>query len=72
VRKPDADIYRLALDISQMPARQIVYIENTPMFVQIAEGLGIRSILHADYRFTGAKLAALGLQNDAGVLHETS
>jgi putative hydrolase of the HAD superfamily len=71
VRKPDADIYRLALDITQAPARQVVYIENTPMFVQIAEGLGIRSILHTDYRSTCAKLASFGLQNDNGVLHET-
>ena len=66
VRKPDADIYRLALDIAQVPARQVVYIENTPMFVQVAEGLGIRSILHTDYRPTCAKLASLGLQNDGG------
>jgi putative hydrolase of the HAD superfamily len=50
IRKPDADIFRLALDIAQAPAPQVVYIENTPMFVQIAEGLGIRSILHTDYR----------------------
>ena len=48
LRKPDADIFRLALDIAQAPARQVVYIENTPMFVQIAEGLGIRSILHSE------------------------
>jgi putative hydrolase of the HAD superfamily len=72
VRKPDVDIFRLALDIAQAPARQVVYIENTPMFVQIAEGLGIRSILHTDYRSTCAKLASLGLQNDEGVIHETS
>jgi len=71
VRKPDADIFRLALDIAQAPARQVVYIEDTPMFVQIAEGLGIRSILHTDYRSTCAKLASLGLQNDEGVSHET-
>ena len=71
LRKPDADIFRLALDIAQAPARQIVYIENTPMFVQIAEGLGIRSILHTDYKSTCAKLASLGLQNDEGVIHET-
>jgi putative hydrolase of the HAD superfamily len=71
VRKPDADIFRLALDIAQAPARQVVYIENTPMFVQIAEGLGIRSILHTDYRSTCAKLASLGLENDGGVTHET-
>jgi len=43
VRKPDADIFRLALDIAQAPARQVVYIENTPMFVQIAEGLGFEA-----------------------------
>ncbi len=71
-RKPDADIFRLALDIAQAPAGQVVYIENTPMFVQIAEGLGIRSILHTDYRSTCAKLASFGLQNDEGVIHETS
>jgi len=64
LRKPDADIFRLALDIAQAPARQVVYIENTPMFVQIAEGLGIPSILHTDYRSTCAKLASLGLQPD--------
>ena len=71
VRKPDADIFRLALDIAQVPARQVVYIENTPMFVQVAEGLGIRSILHTDYQSTCAKLASLELQNDEGVIHET-
>jgi putative hydrolase of the HAD superfamily len=72
VRKPDADIFRLALDIAQVPARKVLYIENTPMFVQVAEGLGIRSILHTDYTSTCAKLASFGLQNDEGVLHGTS
>ncbi len=71
LRKPDADIFRLALDIAQTPAREVVYVENTPMFVQIAEGLGIRSILHTDYRSTCAKLASFGLQNDEGDTHET-
>ncbi len=72
LRKPDRDIFRLALDIAQTPAGQIVYIENTPMFVQIAESLGIRSILHTDYSSTCAKLASLGLLNDEGVTHEGS
>jgi len=61
IRKPDPDIFRLALDIAQQPPRQIVYIENTPMFVQVAEGLGIRGVLHMDYRSTSAKLASFGL-----------
>jgi putative hydrolase of the HAD superfamily len=68
IRKPDADIFRLALDIAQAPAQQVVYIENTPMFVQIAQGLGIRSILHTDYKSTCAKLISFGLQNDVGVI----
>jgi putative hydrolase of the HAD superfamily len=33
---------------------------NMPMFVQIAEGLGIRSILHTDYQSTSAKLTSFG------------
>jgi len=64
LHKPDVDIFRLALDIAQTPARQIAYVENTPMFVQIAEGLGIRGIVHTDYKSTCAKLAACGLQID--------
>jgi putative hydrolase of the HAD superfamily len=62
--KPDADMFRLTLDIAQTPVPQIVYIDNTPMFVQIAEGMGIPSILHTDSRSSGAKLAALGLRSD--------
>lgn len=72
VRKPDADIFRLALEIAQVPARQVIYIENTPMFVQIAEGLGIQSILHTDYKSTRAILASFGLQHDEGAIHAAS
>ena len=61
LRKPDADIFKLALDIAQIPARQIIYIENTPLFVHIAEGMGIRSVLHTDYKSTCTKLASFGL-----------
>lgn len=61
VRKPDPEIFRLALNISQAHAGQIVYIENTPMYVEIAESLGIQSILHTDYKSTCAKLASFEL-----------
>ncbi len=61
MRKPDANIFRLALDIAQVLPREVVYIENTPMFVEIAEGLGIRSILHTGFDSTRAELASLGL-----------
>ena len=72
LRKPDTEIFRLALDLSQAPVEQVVYIDNTPMFVQIAEGLGMRGIHHTDYESTCAKLASFGLQVDEGGIHETS
>ncbi len=64
LRKPDVDIFRLALDIAQVPVEQIVYIEDTPLFVEIASDLGIRSIRHTDYLATAAALAKLGLTID--------
>jgi len=70
LRKPDVEIFRLAIDIAQAPAAHIIYIENTPLFVQIAESLGIRSILHTDYESTCAKLAAFGLKSGKEVLNE--
>jgi putative hydrolase of the HAD superfamily len=58
----------LALDIAQAPVRQIVYIENTLLFVQVAEDLGFHSILHTDYESTCAKLASFGLVDDEGAI----
>lgn len=63
-RKPDTEIFRLALDIAQVPAEAVIYIENTPMFTEVAEGMGIRSILHNDYKSTCAKLASFGLPSE--------
>ncbi len=71
LRKPDLDIFRLALDVAQTPPERIVYIDNTPIFVEIAEGLGIRGIHHTDYESTRAKLTSLGLRTDEGDTHET-
>jgi putative hydrolase of the HAD superfamily len=72
VRKPDADIFRLALDIAQVSARQVVYVDDRPMFVEIAKTFGMRSLHHTDYPSTRHKLASFRLQYEAGVIHETS
>jgi len=61
-RKPDIDIYRLALDVAQVQSNQVVYIEDRPMFVQVAETMGIHGIRHTDYQATCARLAAFGLK----------
>jgi putative hydrolase of the HAD superfamily len=64
LRKPDPEIWRLALDLAQTPVEQIVYLENTRMFVQVAEDLGIPSILHTDCESTRTRLASFGLRLD--------
>jgi putative hydrolase of the HAD superfamily len=61
-RKPDEDIFRMALDIAQVPVSQVLYIDDSLMFVQIAKSLGIHGIHHTDYKSTCAKLAAFGLE----------
>jgi putative hydrolase of the HAD superfamily len=60
-RKPDEDIYCIALDISQISPDRVVYIEDRAMFVKVAEGLGIRGIHHQDPETTRQRLEELGL-----------
>jgi putative hydrolase of the HAD superfamily len=72
LRKPDANLFRLALDVAHTPAQQVAYVENTPMFVEIATSLGIRSVLHTNYGSTCAKLAALGLRNGEEAVQDAS
>lgn len=59
-RKPDADIFKVALDIAQVPAEKVIYLEDRPLFVQVAATLGIRGIIHEDYTTTKNILATLG------------
>jgi putative hydrolase of the HAD superfamily len=61
MRKPDVEIFKLALDLAQVRPENSIFIDNTPMFIQIAEGLGIHGILHTDCKSTRIKLFNLGL-----------
>ncbi len=61
LRKPDTDIFSLALDIAQVNAGESIYIDNQPIFVEIAEGFGMKGICHTDYGSTSTKLQAFGL-----------
>jgi len=62
-RKPDADIFRIALDIAQVPVQHVVYIEDMQMFVDVAKDLGIRGIHHKNYLSTSDELALMGLKS---------
>ncbi|MDA3810401.1 MAG: hypothetical protein PF518_08745 [Spirochaetaceae bacterium] len=58
----DVDNFRNALDTAEVPVDQVLYIEKTPMLVEAAESLGIKSIFYKDYTSTRMELASFGLQ----------
>ena len=60
-RKPDPDIYHIALDISQSTPDGVIYIDDRPLFVEVAKSLGIQGIIHQDYEITRKELSAWGL-----------
>lgn len=60
-RKPDTDIFRMALDLVQVPPPETVYLEDRAMFVEVARLMGIRSIQHITYESTRDALGVLGL-----------
>lgn len=60
-RKPDEDIFRLALDIAQVPREACVYVDDRPLFVEVARHLGMNAIHHKDLPTTRKALEALGL-----------
>ncbi|MGH7143964.1 MAG: HAD family hydrolase [Planctomycetota bacterium] len=64
LRKPDEAIFKLALDLAQVDPGEVVYVENTALFVTVAAGLGLRSILHTDLATTQKRLADFGLPDE--------
>ncbi|MEJ2032578.1 MAG: HAD family phosphatase [Deltaproteobacteria bacterium] len=63
-RKPDEDIFRIALDVAQVLPENAVYIDDRHMFVQVASELGIKGLHHTSYQTTREALAACGLRDD--------
>ena len=61
LRKPDADIYHMALDIAHAPAWRTLYIDDRLLFVEVARGLGIQSIHHNAFETTKTALESYGL-----------
>ena len=59
IRKPDEEIFKLALDIAQMHPDEVIFIDDRPMFVQVAAQLGITGIVHKDYQDTKQRLEAM-------------
>ncbi|MBN8710531.1 MAG: hydrolase [Verrucomicrobia bacterium 61-8] len=60
-RKPDLDIYRLAIDVAQVRPQEVAYIEDRPLLCEVASRLGINSVLNRNATETREKLAKFGL-----------
>jgi putative hydrolase of the HAD superfamily len=65
-RKPDPDIYTLALDVTHVRPEEVLYIDDREMFVNVARGMGIRGIHHEGPDATRAALEGLGLRVGKG------
>lgn len=57
-------MYRIALDIAQVCTEQVVHVDDRAMFVEVAQGLGIRGIIHTSYQSTSKALEQFGLKID--------
>ena len=66
-RKPDRDIFSIALDASQIAPQEIIYIDDRALFVEVAEGLGLNAILHSNVTTTKIKIEEFGLKLEGNI-----
>jgi putative hydrolase of the HAD superfamily len=58
-RKPDPDIYKLAIDVVQVNPSSIIYIDDRALLIDVAKQLGIQGIHHTNLESTKASLQQL-------------
>ena len=63
LRKPDAAIFRMAVDVSQTPPEQSLYIDDRKMFVEVAQTFGMQGVHHKSLEETKKQLQLLGLSS---------
>jgi putative hydrolase of the HAD superfamily len=51
-RKPDTEVYRLALDMAQVKPQEVIYVDDRPMLAEIGGQLGMQAIQHKSYEQT--------------------
>ena len=64
LRKPDRDIYKLALDIMLLKPEETLYIDDRPIFTEVAKSIGINAIRHVNLEQTRQCLDEFGLHMD--------
>lgn len=63
LRKPDPNIWKLAMGIAQVQPNQCVYFDDRIMFVNAAQNLGIQAYQHTDLEATKKILEKLKEEN---------
>ncbi|SHG46580.1 HAD family hydrolase [Pedobacter caeni] len=61
-RKPDKDFYTIALDLAQVKADEVIYLDDRLVFIQAAQQLGITGIHHSTTENTRLAFAEYGLK----------
>jgi putative hydrolase of the HAD superfamily len=61
LRKPDREIWQLALNLAQASPEEAIYIDDREMFSSVAAELGFTAIHHVSLEETRARLRALDL-----------
>jgi putative hydrolase of the HAD superfamily len=60
-RKPDLEIWRLALNLAQVTAEESIYIDDRQMFVDVAREMGFKAFQHTSLENTRTELRKLDL-----------
>jgi putative hydrolase of the HAD superfamily len=61
-RKPDDDIFRVALDVSQVDGEEVIYIDDRELYLQVAGMMGIHGVHHTSLESTRERLREFGLK----------
>jgi putative hydrolase of the HAD superfamily len=61
MRKPDKQIWQLALDLAQVTAEECLYVDDREMFVKVAASMGFTAFQNVDLDSTREKFQSLGL-----------
>lgn len=65
MRKPDHEIWRLALNLAQAHPHEAIYVDDREMFVNVAAELGFTAVHHTSLEGTRNRFRELGLDVDS-------
>ncbi len=72
LRKPDADIFKMAIDISQTHPDHILYIDDRHMFVEVAQSLGMNGMHYEGLEKARNQLKLYEFQNTQSIIQNST